>query len=299
VLSRANFIGGQRYAASWSGDNRANAEHLGMVLPMVLNQGLSGQPFSGPDIGGYAGPLSGEEFAAWMGLGALMPFARAHTEKGGIRKEPWSFGPRIEDLCRRALQTRYRLLPYLYSAFEEASRTGMPVARPAFFADPRAGSLRDIEDEFLLGGDLLVDVRLPGAPPGARRLSDDRTAWRRATIVSGAQEDALPTLSVRAGAIVPLGPVMAYSDERALDDIELLVAPDAKGRAEGWLYEDAGDGFGYEHGEFARTRFVAETHGGVLRVSLGAREGAWAPPAARRYRVTVLGGPKGLRVEGP
>ncbi len=299
VLSRANYLGGQRYAASWSGDNGSTPEHLALVVPMAVNLGLSGQPFSGPDIGGYAGALTGEEFAVWMGVGSLMPFARAHTEKGNIRKEPWSFGPEVEATCRRALQTRYRLLPYLYTVFEEASRTGLPVARPAFFADPSAGWLRDVEHEFLLGGDLLVDLHFSEVIDGVRRLSDDKRAWHAATVIAGAHDPALPGLSVRAGAIVPLGPVMAYSNEQPLDDVELLVSLDAGGRAEGTLYEDAGDGFGYQTGEYSRLKFVAETRGGVVHVRIASREGRFAVPAARRYRVTLLGADKGARVEGP
>ena len=234
-----------------------------------------------------------------MGLGTLLPFSRAHTEKGQIRKEPWSFGPRIEDLCRRALSTRYRLLPYLYTTFEEAARTGLPVARPAFFADPKADWLREVEHEFLLGGDVLVDLKFRPEWKDGRRLSDDAQAWRTATVVPGEASIALPDLSVRAGAIVPLGPVMAYSNEHALDDIELLVAPDAQGHAEGWLYEDAGDGYGYQHGQFLRTHFVAEKSGAGLRVRIAEATGSWAPPAHRKYRVTVLGGAKGMKVEGP
>lgn len=300
VLSRANFIGGQRYAAAWTGDNRNNPEHFRMALPMVLNMGLSGQPFAGPDIAGFAEPCTPDEYAQWLGLGALLPFSRAHTEKNNIRKEPWSFGPRVEALAQRALETRYRLLPYLYTVFEEASRTGLPVARPAFFADPAASWLRNVEHEFLLGADLLVHV--PALMPegvDVGSLASDAKSWSRATVISGADDPALPTLHVRRGAIVPLGPVVQYSGERPLDDVELLVAPDATGHAEGWLYEDAGDGFGYQHGEFRRTHLVAETSGGTLHVRLAGAEGAYAPPANRRWRVTVLGGAKGLKVAGP
>jgi alpha-glucosidase len=299
VLSRANFLGGQRWAAAWTGDNRSNAAHLAMALPMVLNLGLSGQPFAGPDIGGYAGPVPGEDFAAWMGLGALLPFSRAHTETGNARKEPWSFGPQVEALCRRALQTRYRLLPYLYTVFEEASRTGLPVARPAFFADPTAEWLRAVEHEFLLGADLLVDLRFRPEWKDAKRLSGDAAAWRPATVIPGEPSDALPGLFVRAGAIVPLGPLVNFSDERPLEEVELLVAPDAAGRAEGWLYEDAGDGSGYTRGEFRRTHLVAETHGHTVRVRAETAEGGWTAPGARRWRVTLLGGAKGATVEAP
>lgn len=299
VLSRANYIGGNRWAAAWTGDNRASAEHLGYVVPMALNLGLSGQPFAGPDIGGYAGPLSGDEFAAWMGVGALMPFSRSHTETGGIRKEPWAFGPRVEALCRRALETRYRLLPYLYTVFEEASRTGLPVVRPAFFADPKSDALRRDEWEFTLGADLLAELKFREEWKTAKRLSADAAAWRAATIVAGEASDALPDLCVRAGAIVPLGPVVPYSDAQPLADVELLVAPDAGGHAEGELYEDAGDGYAYRTGEFRRTRFVADTQGRTLRVRIASSAGTWAPPANRRFRVTVLGGAAGVKVEGP
>ena len=298
MLSRANHLGGQRWAAAWTGDNRSTAEHLAMALPMALNMGLSGQPFSGPDIGGYAGAIAGEDFAAWMGLGALLPFARAHTETGNRRKEPWSFGPAVESLCRRALQTRYRLLALLLYRVRGVPRApGLPVARPAFFADPAAAWLRAVEHEFLIGGDLLVDLRFRPEWASVKRLSEDRSRWREATVIPGEPSDALPGLFVRAGAIVPLGPVMSYSDERPLDDVELLVAPDATGRAEGWLYEDAGDGA--PGAPFLRTHLVAETQGHTLRVRIAGTEGGWQPPSARKWRVDVLGGAKGLKVELP
>ncbi|MCC6348842.1 MAG: DUF5110 domain-containing protein [Candidatus Eisenbacteria bacterium] len=298
VLSRANHLGGQRYAAAWTGDNRSNEEHFRMALPMTLNLGLSGQPFAGPDIGGFAGPSTGGEYAAWLGLGSLLPFSRAHTEKGNMRKEPWSFGPKVEALARRALETRYRLLPYLYTLFEEASRTGLPVARPAFFAAPRAAWLRAVQHEFLLGADLLVHAGALAPAGGGASLADDEARWPRVRPVAGDDDVALPRLHLRAGAILPLGPVVQSSGETAPDSLELLVAPDADGRAEGWLYEDAGDGYGYARGAFRRTRFAAETAGGVLRVSARIEEGAWPRPAGRRYAVTVVGA-KPERVEGP
>ncbi len=298
VLSRANHLGGHRYAAAWTGDNRANAEHLAMAVPMVLNLGLSGQPFSGPDIGGYAEPLSGDEYAAWIGIGALLPFSRAHTEKGNIRKEPWSFGPRIEAVARRAIETRYRLLPYLYTVFEEAARTGLPVARPAFFTDPAAAWLRSHSHEFLLGDDVLVTARWGDLSRGRTCLADDPARWRPVTLVPGEPTPFLPTVSVRAGAIVATGPVMQWSDEQPLTDVELFVALGADGSAEGELYEDAGDGYDFERGGYARTRFTARLEGSTVKVRR-TTEGAFTPNAVRRYRVTLLGAPPGTRTEGP
>ena len=116
VLSRANYIGGHRYGATWTGDNSANWPHLEMSIPMTLNLSLSGQPFVGPDIGGFAFNGDAELFQRWMGYGALLPFSRGHTAKGNIDKEPWAFGPEVEATSRRALERRYRLMPYLYTA---------------------------------------------------------------------------------------------------------------------------------------------------------------------------------------
>src|SRR5690606_14636225 len=114
------------------------------------------------------------------------PFARGHTGKGNVDKEPWAFGPEMEEACRLALQRRYVLLPYYYTLFEEASRTGLPVLRPAFFADPTDPALRSEDDAFLIGDDLLVE---PFVTPDRDRAvvlprgAGDGSAWRRITLV--------------------------------------------------------------------------------------------------------------------
>lgn len=261
VLTRANFLGGQRYAATWTGDNQSTWEHLAWSIPMVLNLGLSGQPFSGPDIGGFAGDATPTLFARWMGIGALLPFARGHSIKDSLPHEPWSFGEACERTCRLALERRYRVLPYLYTLFHEAAATGLPVARPLFFADPADPRLRDADDSFLLGADLLVRCRvtehgqcqspIPG-PPGA---------WRPVEIVGAGLRDTadsdLPDLLIRAGSIIPLGPVRQHVKERPLDPLTLLVCPDGHGRATGTHYEDAGDGHDHEHGGYRLSTFEA------------------------------------------
>jgi alpha-glucosidase len=299
VLSRAGSIGSQRYAAGWTGDNRATWKHLAASVPMALNLGLSGQPMSGPDIGGFGGSPDATMFARWMGVGTLLPFARAHSEKGSPRREPWSFGPGTEATCRRAIETRYRLLPYLYTLFREASVDGLPVARPVFFADPGDDRLRAEDHAFLLGADLLVVPDL--TEDGSHVPMLPKGLWRPVEVTGGAHDPDLPRLLVRGGGIVPLGPVLQYADERPLDEVELLVCLDARGRAAGTLYEDAGDGFGYRDGEYRLTRFAAQLEGARLVVRVESSEGSWPVPAGRRYKVTPLAAslPAKLVVEGP
>ena len=90
---------------------------------MSLNLSLSGQPFNGPDIGGFAGNATPELYAHWIAVGAFYPFSIAHSTKGSINQEPWSFGEEVETVSREALQRRYRLLPYLYTLFWESANT--------------------------------------------------------------------------------------------------------------------------------------------------------------------------------
>jgi len=129
LLSRAGYAGVQRYAAVWAGDNASFWEHLEMSLPQLLNMGLSGIAFCGADIGGFFENGSPELYARWMQLGSLYPFARSNSAKGASHNAPWAWGEQAEAICRRALELRYRLLPYLYTLFEEAARTGAPVLK--------------------------------------------------------------------------------------------------------------------------------------------------------------------------
>ena len=271
VLSRANHLGGQRWAACWTGDNSASWAHVDYSVSMVMNLGLSGQPMSGPDIGGYAGAGTGKMFARWMGIGALQPFARGHTGKGNIDKEPWAFGTDVEKTCRLALQRRYRLLPYLYSLMREAAETGIPPVRPLFFLDPADAALRAEDDSFLLGNDLLVACNTgPGEKP-IPVLPAGR--WVKVSLVPGDLDDPdLPDLYLREGAVLPLGPIMQWSDERPLDTLELLVNPGTDGRAVGYLYEDDGEGYGYREGAYRVTEFVV---GDEVKATVV--EGDWEP----------------------
>ncbi|MBL8875879.1 MAG: DUF5110 domain-containing protein [Phycisphaerae bacterium] len=292
VLSRANFLGGHRYAATWTGDNSANWYHLENSVPMALNMGMSLQPFAGPDIGGFAGngPAGGEGklFARWMGFGAMMPFARGHTGKGNIDKEPWSFGPEVESTCRDAINRRMRFMPYLYTLFQEASVNGMPVIRPVYWADVRDPSLRSEDDAFLIGNDLLV---VPDMVPDRTRVSAMPSGnWAPIDFTkSDAAEKAdpdLPKLYVRPGAIVPTGQVMQYVDEKPTEPT-LIINLDEHGKASGTMYEDAGDGWGYKKGEYLLTTYHAQRAGGTVTVKVAKTEGNGSRPQ-RTLNVRVV-----------
>jgi alpha-glucosidase len=277
VLSRSSYLGGQRHAATWTGDNLSTWEHLHWSVPMVLNLGLSGQPFSGPDIGGFVGTPSPELFAHWIGVGAFLPFARTHNSLKGDQ-EPWSFGAATEEVARVALARRYRLLPYFYTAFYEAATIGLPVARPLFFADPADLSLREEDHAFLLGGDVLVQPQL--LEDGTHDFKMPKGTWRSFTLCGEdpATETAHPVLRLRDGAILPVGPGGQTTDEAFEGPLTLIVSLDEGGKAQGQLYEDAGNGFGYREGDYLLTTYEAVSKNGHVEVRIVREEGQYTRP---------------------
>lgn len=302
VLSRSNHLGGARFAATWTGDNQSRWEDLRWSISMVLNLGLSGQPFCGPDVGGFHGDPDEELFARWFELGAYLPFFRGHSDEESCRKEPWSFGPEIEARVRAAIERRMRILPYLYTLFREAHEEGTPVARPLFFADPADPELRSVDDAFLLGGDLLV---APVVEPGSSSrkvilprhegggwfvLPDgDRLLESREIDVS-APLGTIPVLA-RAGSIVPEIPPRESTRGGFRQGLILHVFLDRRGEARGRLYEDSGDGHGHRRGEFRDSTFTARVVAGEVRIETRT-SGSWrhAPSAPKIVTHGLRGG---------
>lgn len=268
VLTRSNFLGGQRYAATWTGDNYSSEAHMKLSIPMTLTLGMSGQPFNGPDLGGFNGKVDTTLWAKWVGMGTFFPFCRGHAEKGANNKEPWAFGKAVENTARIALERRYRLLPYLYTLFDESARTGLPVMRAVFMADPTDLNLRKEEQAFMLGSDLLI------TPRWATNVKLPKGNWREFSLIKGDKEDMnQASLKIRQGAIIPVGKVIQNTTEANNDKLTLLVSLDANGKADGVLYEDAGDGLGYQTGDFLRTYYHAKLVNGKVKISITKTEG--------------------------
>jgi len=275
ILSRAGSAGIQRYAANWLGDNMSRWEHLAMSIPMSLGLGLSGQSFVGADIGGFGENCEPELLVRWFQTACLSPFCRNHNDAGGVDQYPWSFGSEIEALCKAALSLRYRLLPYLYTAFVEASETGKPIMGPMVTEDQADPTLRLIDDQYMLGPNLLVapivekgstarQVRLPkgewfdwwtGAPATGRLVSAEASL---ATI----------PVYVRAGAVIPMWPdvppsTMDYHPTSI--DLQVFV-PSKDGIYTSRLVEDDGTSFCYEQGEQLSTTFTLTRQGDSIKL---------------------------------
>jgi alpha-glucosidase len=262
ILSRDNFLGGQRIAAAWTGDNQSTPQNMMAAIPMTLNLGLSGQPFNGPDLGGFVGNPTPDFMARWMGFGVFFPFVRAHSDKSSISKEPWAFGPAAEISMRTSIKRRYALMPYIYTVFSESAVTGLPVMRPLFFTDPADPALRLEDRAFLLGPDIFVkpDFSPYGVDPAS--VAVPKGAWPEIR-VAGENPDQDPCqarIYQRPGSIVPC--VSADGIQSTVDvnpsTLILSVIPDSSGKASGSMYWDSGNGFEYLKGSFARMKYTVE-----------------------------------------
>lgn len=284
VITRAGYASVQRYAMVWTGDNSSTWEHLAESVPMLLNLSLSGVPFCGADAGGFLEHTTGELLARWTQLAAFTPFFRNHTNNESRNQEPWTFGPEVEDICRRYIQLRYQLLPYLYCLFAEARAKGTPIMRPLAWHHPQDAVAVACGDQFLLGENVLVaPILQPGSV--ARSVYLPRGTWFNfwngeafdggQHIVAHAALDTMPVF-VRAGTILPFGPVQQYVGEVAEPFQVLHIWPGGNGVLE-W-YEDDGVSNSYLSGQYQRRRIETKPVGGETEIVIGASEGEYQSP---------------------
>jgi alpha-glucosidase len=294
VLTRASYAGGQRYAATWTGDNSSTWNHLRLATPMLLNLGLSGFGLSGADVGGFIGTPSPDLLTRWIELATFQPIDRNHAEKGTGNKEPWVHGAAHENIRRRYIEERYRLLPYLYTAAEEMSRTGVPILRPLFLEFPNATSDAhpldlDAGNEFLFGPDLLVapapypdrvDSYQVQLPPGdwydywtGQHIEPGRGPDGTTSVTVQPSLDSLPVY-VREGSIIPAQPVTQSTAEIPQGPMTLRVYPGRDCR--GSLYADDGTTMAYTRGEFLRMQFACQASPRGVKLNVSARQGNYA-----------------------
>jgi alpha-glucosidase len=294
VITRAAYAGIQRYATMWTGDTNSTWESLALNIPMFTSLGLSGEPFVGSDVGGFIGRGNGELLVRSYQVSFLAPFCRNHKVIDGYDQEPWRFGKYYEDIIRKYLKLRYVLLPYLYTALEKAHRSGVPPFRPLLLNYQDDSNTYNIDDQFMVGDDLLVapivkpDVtrRLVYLPDGSWYDYWTNKRYSGGTMISvDAPLDVVP-MFIRGGAIIPVGPSLNYVGERPADPITFNIYPDEKGSASASLYEDDGLSPAYKTGAFRRTAVSARRGPRGLTVSIEAAAGSYNP-GPRKFSFVV------------
>jgi alpha-glucosidase len=296
TLTRSTYAGGQRYAAGWTGDNVATWEHLWLANVQCQRLSISGFSFVGSDIGGFIETPSGELYVRWLALGAFHPFFRTHSSGDHGDQEPWSFGEPYTSLARQFIELRYQLLPYVYTAFWQYSTHGTPMLRPLTFLDQHDPETYLRTAEFGFGDHLLVcpvteagaTGRLVYLPKGEwyyywtdERQAGGREVWAVADLAR------IP-LFVRAGAVLPMQPVLQYVGEKPVAELTLHVYH-KNGTAKSVLYDDGGEGYGYQQGAQTARRFTVS--GGATSLAIRQETEGDYQPSYSTYRVVLHGLP--------
>jgi alpha-glucosidase/alpha-D-xyloside xylohydrolase len=319
ALHRNGYAGMQRYASFlWSGDVYSTWETLKVHIPIAINTALSGIPYWGTDIGGFVPTkeFTAELYLRWFQFGAFCTLFRCHGRTWKLRL-PWGWntgdpGPveisnysgaaipdpsqlhneLVEPICRKYLNLRYRMLPYLYSAAHACATTGMPILRALWLHYPDDPKAVACGDQYLWGENLLVaPVVEKGA--AARQVYLPRGAWYdywTGELIDGGREisravdlETMP-LYVRAGSILPLGPVKQYTSQKVDQPLSISIYPGAD--ASLYLYEDDGTSFNYRKGEWMGIPMQWNDARRVLTLRLadGSRR---LPPMPRKLEVKL------------
>jgi alpha-glucosidase (family GH31 glycosyl hydrolase) len=320
ALHRNGYAGMQRYGSFlWSGDVYSTWETLKVHIPIAINTALTGIPYWGTDIGGFVPTkeFTAELYLRWFQFGAFCPLFRCHGRAWKLRL-PWGWntgdpGPveinnyngaaipdssqlhneQVEIICRKYLELRYRMLPYLYSAVHECATTAMPIVRALWLEYPDDPKAVACGDEYLWGKSVLVapvvekgaETRQVYLPAGGwydfwtqERLEGSREIKRNVDL------ETLP-LYVRAGSILPLGPVKQFAVEKVDQPLSVFIYPG--GDSSFLLYEDDGSSFNYRKGQWMGIQM--DWHDAdrtlTLRLAPGSR---MLPPLRRNLQVKLL-----------
>jgi len=250
---------------------------------MLNGMGLSGLQFVGADIGGIVPVPSPELYTRWMQTGLLTPFAWTHSLGPG-NLEPWGFGNRMEGINRESIKLRYRLLPYIYTAFWQAAQTGQPIMRPLLLEYPDDWTAIGTNDEYLFGNDLLVapivkdydESRSVYFPRGTwYDYWTDRQYVGPITVGVSAPLERMP-LFVRGGAILPSQQDMEYTDQFPIDPLTFDVYPEGSSSRD--YYDDDGISFAYQKGVYLRQTIKVESAADRVSIEISDREGTFHPP---------------------
>jgi alpha-glucosidase len=258
TLTRASYAGAQRYTAIWTGDNFASDAHMMLGCRLVNSLGISGMAFAGVDVGGFMGTTTPKLFARWLTIGSFTPFFRVHKASDESTSEPWTYGESVENISRNYISLRYRLLPYLYSAFAEAHKTGMPVNRAMIIDNTSDEKCRyyAYQQQFMFGPSIMVapvestkEITKIYLPKGQWfDFFNGKQYQGEQEILIECPLDKLPVFA-KGGSIIPMQTIIQSTSEKPSDTLFVHVYFGNEASVYSY-YEDDGSTYSYEKGTF-------------------------------------------------
>ena len=281
ILTRAGFAGLQRYTAIWTGDNRSEDDHMLLGIRLMNSLGVSGVPFTGMDVGGFTGGASTGLFSRWMQIGAFTPYFRNHTAVNTKSSEPWAYGEEVLEISRNYVNLRYKLLPYIYSNFYDATQTGQPLMRTLAIDNTHDEKVYDgqFQNQYFFGKALMI------APTESNKnflkvyfpkgkfydlYTDAIEAGNQEKIIQLSMQK-LPVY-VKESSIIPMQSLIQSTSEKPTDTLVLHVY---KGNIDNSFvyYEDDGESFNNEKGDFYKRTILYNAAGNSIE--LGKVEGSF------------------------
>ncbi|KAK7508003.1 hypothetical protein BaRGS_00000968 [Batillaria attramentaria] len=273
VLSRSTFPSSGHYGSHWLGDNRSEWPDLYYSIPGILNFNMFGVPMVGADVCGFGGNTTRELCIRWMQLGAFYPFMRNHACIRTEPQDPAAFDSQAASYMRTALETRYTLLPYMYTRFYLSQATGNPVVRPLFALFDKTEA---IDRQFMWGDELLVSPVLEEGATTVQAYFPEGVWYdlygKRVNVTGGEYVELPAPLStinvhVRGGSIIPVLPAALTTNAARKLPFNLIVAPDENSTADGLLFWDDGESLdSIEMNRFTCVEFMLK--GSVLETNI-------------------------------
>lgn len=294
ILTRSGYAGLQRYSAIWTGDNRSEDDHMLLGVRMLCNLGLAGVPFTGMDIGGFTGNPSVALYVRWIQVGSFIPYMRSHTAVNTKASEPWAYGEQAMEIARNYISLRYRLLPYAYANFYEATQNGLPLMRSLAidYTDDVRVYLGAFENQYMYGRAFMVAPFASSENFGNIYFPEGN--WYDLYTdkeIKGGQEIIYPLtitklpVFVKAGSIVPMQSLVQHTEEKPSDTLLLHVYAGGAG-SHFTYYEDDGVSYNYEKGEFYRRQITYDP--ALRQIVLGKATGTY--PSEFKYIKLALHG---------
>jgi len=305
IISRSAYLGMARYCGMWTGDNVSNKTHLAKSIPFSLNLSVSGMPFNGPDVPGFAGDADGRLMECWYKAGFLFPFLRNHNVAGAKDQEPWTRGPATEKVVAEYIRSRYKLLPYIYQLWIIQEEQGDPVMRPLWYHWPEADWTTSCDNEYLLGPAILHapfldpeqkqrEIRLPEGTwfdwSRGRFIEGDRTLRVR-------QSRFQTPLYFKSGSVIPMLPGIRNTNEKDLRRVDFLYIL-SEGEKGTYRYcADDGETMAYRVGQRTELELRYELTDGILHLEAAVTNAAYGPI---QYRIMVpcVAGIRSVEVNG-
>ena len=258
ILTRSGYAGLQRYTAIWTGDNRAEDDHMLMGVRLLTSLGMSGVPFTGMDIGGFTGNPTVPLYTRWMQIGAFTPYFRNHTGVNTKSAEPWAFGEEALEIVRNYINLRYKLMPFVYSSFYESTQNGHPVVRSLainYTHDEKVYSAK-YQNQYEFGNGFMVAPFASTETYGTVYFPQGQ--WYNLyndELIAGNQEKIIPVTTqalpvfVKESSIIPMQSLVQSTSEKPTDTLTVHIYKGNRNNSFVY-YEDDGESYNYENGSF-------------------------------------------------